>query len=126
MADIQQICYNSPMRLMLLLLVAAYPALCLLPSVQARASLLSEGDRAAARMVLHQIAYVSLRGTTADCETLSPLPLYAGAPSADDWTTFCRGIVHHDATACVRIPAMLTPDLRGFCAASFDHSLTLL
>ena len=112
------------MRLLLLSLVASYPLLTLLlPKASAgmAAPVLSEAERAQVRDVMHQVEYAAIKGQPEICSALSPLPLFENAPSADDWTSFCTAILNHDARGCDAVSAMLSPDLRSFCVASFPR-----
>lgn len=76
-------------------------------------------EREVVRSVMHQVERATALGDVEECNTLSPIPLYAGSPGGDDWETFCSALVQRDASLCGRIAATLTPDLQGFCTSVF-------
>ncbi len=115
------------MRLLSLLGIVGYIALGLLVPKAGALPLRESPDVvstevATNRTLLNAVESAAVAGREGDCASLSPIALYQGSPSLDDWRTLCTAFVRRDAQNCANISAMLHPDLRGFCFASFSHS----
>ena len=108
------------MRLLFLVaVIAAFVVVFRLPETRASGLDVSEDDQAGLRTLLQSIEYAAITGKTGECGALSPLPLYAAAPSPEDWQALCGAVVTKDATLCGTISATIVPDLRAFCGAVF-------
>jgi hypothetical protein len=71
-----------------------------------------------AKLLLHEIERIRVAGTPDECDGLEPLPLEEGAPSADDWTAYCRARSTGDRSLCLALPASIDPPLRSLCASA--------
>jgi hypothetical protein len=109
------------MRLLLFVGAVLYVGVALrLPLTSARNAVsLYPNVRASVRYLLHTVEAAAITGREGDCAALSPIPLYEGGPSVDDWQAFCDAVTSKDAARCGDVSAMLTPDLRTFCLRTF-------